>query len=157
MGNSVSENDFVVIDLPVRMSTPELLRLNLAVAKAIRRETPSNICLPNDAMVAALEEAKRLLKLRRAREKAFGADLFSDASWDMLLELFAAEGSTQRVSVSSACISSAAPPTTALRHLATLEQRGFVSRDRSAIDNRVIYVRLTSEAVGVMQRLLVPH
>jgi hypothetical protein len=39
MENSISESDFVIIDLPVRLSTPELMRLNLAVAKAIRRET----------------------------------------------------------------------------------------------------------------------
>jgi DNA-binding MarR family transcriptional regulator len=92
-----------------------------------------------------LEKARAIYRARREREKLFPGqtDLFSDPAWDILLDLFAAYETGQRVSISSACIASNVPPTTALRWLAILENRGLIVRASDDTDKRRAFVRLS--------------
>jgi hypothetical protein len=91
--------------------------------------------------------------LRRKRATIFGnADLFSEPAWDILLDLFIAQGEGKDVSVSSACIGSAAPPTTGLRWLGVLTDEGLVLRENDAEDNRRVLVRLTPAGLAAMER-----
>jgi hypothetical protein len=62
--------------------------------------------------------ARRYLRHRRERERLL-PDLFADPAWDILLDLFAASIERRPVSVSSACVAAAVPPTTALRWIGT--------------------------------------
>lgn len=87
--------------------------------------------------------ARSIYRLRRLREEQFGSKLFSDASWDILLDLFIAAEQNRKVSVSSACIGSSVPATTALRHLSALAKNGLVSRVSDDEDGRVDWVALT--------------
>ena len=80
----------------------------------------------------ARQTAASALNLRRRREQALGASLFAEPAWDMLLDLYLRQSEGLRTTVSSACLGSAAPPTTALRHMAILVERGLVER-RSAL------------------------
>ena len=60
--------------------------------------------------------ARKAYALRRKRAALFGnPDLFGEPAWDILLDLYIAAGEGKPVSVSSACIGSAAPATTGLR------------------------------------------
>jgi len=54
------------------------------------------------------------------------------------------------VSVSSLCIASDAPPSTALRHITLLEENGLITRSPSAHDRRITFVGLTDQAVVAM-------
>ena len=83
-----------------------------------------------------------LIRGRRLREKFFDAGLFADPVWDILLDLYLARLDQRRTTVSSLCIAAAVPPTTALRHIAALVDRGMLVREPSAFDQRVVYVEL---------------
>lgn len=88
--------------------------------------------------------ADQMYKARRTREKLFGiAGLFSDPAWDILLDLLINENRMSRVSVTSACIASCVPATTALRWLSTLEEYGLVERHQDAADARRTFIALT--------------
>jgi DNA-binding MarR family transcriptional regulator len=97
--------------------------------------------------------AEALYRLRRRRERLFTAGLFSEPTWDLLLDLFAAEAVGKRVSITSACIAAAVPTTTALRCLKQLEAIGAVYRERDPVDGRRIYVRLSADKVADMESL----
>lgn len=98
--------------------------------------------------------AQSLYRVRRYRERLFCSRLFSEPSWDLLLDLFFAEKIGKRVSITSACVATAAPITTALRCVRRLEREGVVYRERDHNDGRRTYVRLTRESLERMERLL---
>jgi len=99
--------------------------------------------------------AERLLRQRRQREACFGKHLFADPCWDMLLDLYVARKRHLRpISVSSLCIASAVPATTALRWIDTLVQEGLVVRQPDPRDKRRVLVSLTDEGSDKLDRLL---
>jgi hypothetical protein len=83
-----------------------------------------------------LEMIRRVQKARAARSTFLPTELFADAAWDMLLELFACELEQTRLSVGSLCNASGVPPTTALRWIQTLEDRHLVWRENDWSDRR---------------------
>jgi DNA-binding MarR family transcriptional regulator len=99
--------------------------------------------LPN---VPSHGEIKALLRARRLREQYLPADMFADPAWDMILDLMAARLAGQRVSVSSLCIAAAVPPTTALRWIRQLTERGVFSRIDDPADGRRVFIELTDHA-----------
>jgi hypothetical protein len=98
--------------------------------------------------------AQALYRLRRSRERLFPGQLFSEPAWDLMLDLLAAETGGSSVSVTSACIATSAPMTTAIRCLKRLEAEGLVYREADSLDKRRIYVRLSAEAFARMESLL---
>jgi DNA-binding MarR family transcriptional regulator len=106
-----------------------------------------------DAMaLAAIAESE--YRARRHRDKLFRGDLFGEPAWDMLLDLYLNRARGRRVSVTSLCIASCRPPTTALRWLTVLEQADLVSRHESPSDHRVSYIDLTDEGAVLMSEFL---
>lgn len=97
-------------------------------------------------------QVRDLLRARRLREEILPGDLFADPAWDMLLDLLAARLEQERVSVSSLCIASAVPPTTALRWIRTLTEKGFVHRQADPHDGRRVFIALTEETANAMTR-----
>lgn len=89
---------------------------------------------------------ERTLKLRRLREELFPPGLFADPAWDILLDLYLAEMTGRRVSISSAAIASAVPPTTALRWIKLLVDLGLIIRVPDPHDRRRIDLVLTDAA-----------
>lgn len=97
--------------------------------------------------------ARRAYAFRRKRAVIFGnPDLFGEPAWDILLDLYIAQAEGKPVSVSSACIGSAAPSTTGLRWLGVLADEGLVVRENDSNDNRRVLVRLTSVGLTAMER-----
>lgn len=101
--------------------------------------------------VSNLELAQSMLASRRLREDLFGAELFADPAWDMLLHLFVNAERGQSVPVSCLCAASAVPQSTALRWIETLANAGLVDRRPDSKDGRRIPVSLTPEAVKLMR------
>lgn len=89
--------------------------------------------------------ARKLLQESAARVSILPLDVFADPAWHILLDLFAAEVEGKRISISSACIASGVPSTTALRHINLLERRGTVKRIRDRHDARRHHLGLTSD------------
>lgn len=108
-------------------------------------------------MRAALgRRARALYEERRAREAAFGADaaIFGEPSWDILLDLYHWEATGRLISLSSSCIASGRPTTTAMRHVRGLERRGLVVRERDCADARRWWLRLTPKGDALMEAFL---
>ncbi|HET9629256.1 MAG TPA: MarR family transcriptional regulator [Novosphingobium sp.] len=97
-----------------------------------------------------LHHARQTYRRRRSRILFFEESLFGEPAWDLLLDLFIAAKERKRVPVTSACIGSAVPTTTALRWLSLLEERGLVVREADPADARRIFVRLSTEAYAKM-------
>jgi hypothetical protein len=109
--------------------------------------------LPPRSTQSHLALARKTYALRRKRAAIFGnLDLFGEPAWDILLDLFIAYAEGKPVSVSSACIGSAAPATTGLRWLGVLADQGLVVRENDADDQRRVMVRLTQAGRLAMER-----
>ena len=105
-----------------------------------RTRTP----LPDPRLVRAL------IRRRQLRDKYFKEELFSDPAWDMLLDLTAARAEHRRVSVTSLCIASGVPTSTALRYIKLLEQSGLVERVEDDTDRRRAFITLTERGAEAM-------
>ncbi len=103
----------------------------------------------------AVSRAKLLYRERRIRDKLLDNDLFGEPSWDILLDLVIQAGEGKTVSVTSACIASTVPPTTALRWLSVLEKRGLIIRTDNDKDARSTYVNLSEMGQKLMNDYLV--
>lgn len=99
--------------------------------------------------------ARQIYANRRRRNLAFAnTDIFGEPAWDILLDLYVAQAEGRLMSVSSACIGSAAPPTTGLRWLGVLQQEGLVLREHDPQDQRRILVRLSPDGTNRMEDYL---
>lgn len=98
-----------------------------------------------------LDIAEAILQSRRLREHLFGAEMFADPAWDMLLHLFVNAERGRAVPVSSLCVASAVPQSTALRWVETLDKVGMVTRRPDPQDARRNLVQLTDEAIRLMR------
>jgi len=99
-----------------------------------------------------LEQVNWLIRARRARARYLTPELFSDPAWDILLDLLRAELAHDRISVSSACLAGTVPPTTGLRWLKALEDRGLVLRQADLHDARRTFVSLSKETSMALRR-----
>lgn len=93
---------------------------------------------------------RRLIRLRRDRDRHFPADLFGDPAWDMLLDLTAARMEGVDVAVSSLCVAAAVPTTTALRWVRSLSEAGVFVRRTDPGDARRAFITLSDSAHEAM-------
>jgi hypothetical protein len=93
---------------------------------------------------------RRMIKLRRDRDRYFPADIFADPAWDMLLDLTAARLEGKRVPVSSLCIAAAVPTTTALRWIRSLTEAGLLDRYTDPSDARRSHIEIAEPAAASM-------
>lgn len=99
--------------------------------------------VPADTGEIAARDVRQSIRARRMREQFFGAGLFEDPAWDILLDLFAADLERGRVSVSSLCIAAAVAPTTALRWISRMTEGGLLEREADPFDRRRAFMQLT--------------
>lgn len=95
---------------------------------------------------------RKILRSRHLREQAIGKELFADPAWEMLLDLTAAREEGRRVQVTSLCIASGVPATTALRYIKMLEDEDLVERVPDATDRRRRWITLSDHGAEVMAR-----
>jgi DNA-binding transcriptional ArsR family regulator len=112
-------------------------------ARLIRRTRPP---LPDPRLL------RRILRQRQLRARFFDGDLFADPAWDILLDLTAARAEHKRVSVTSLCIASGVPPTTALRWIGQMTEAGLLERIEDDTDRRRAFIALSDRAADAMAR-----
>jgi hypothetical protein len=95
--------------------------------------------------------ARRLTWEVETRDRLFPDELFADPAWLILLDLFTHRATGKLISVSSACIASLVPPTTALRYIRRLVELGMVQRSSDTADRRKVYLQLTDYACSQME------
>lgn len=97
---------------------------------------------------------RRLIKFRDARMKTFPDLNFSNPSWEAMIELYWASHLGLKTSVSALCAAINAPPTTALRHITTLEEKGIIVRGADPYDGRRKYLQLAPDVINKMAGLM---
>jgi len=95
---------------------------------------------------------RRIIRQRQLRGRFFDSEMFADPAWDILLDLTAARAEHARVSVTSLCIASGVPPTTALRWIGQLTDAGLLERVEDDADRRRAFIALTDKAADAMAR-----
>jgi len=95
---------------------------------------------------------RRIIRQRQLRARFFDPALFADPAWDMLLDLAAARAEHKRVSVTSLCIASGVPPTTALRWIGQLTAAGLLERVNDEADRRRAFIALSDATADAMAR-----
>lgn len=115
-------------------------------------ESEAALLRPADPALPHARVVRTILRQRQQRARYFGADLFSDPAWDMLLDLTAARGENKRVSVTSLCIAACVPPSTALRWISQMIACGLFVRVEDQSDRRRAFIELTEAAADAMAR-----
>ena len=92
-----------------------------------------------------LQHARRLLSDRRKRVEIFGAQMFAEPAWEMILTLYCDEGG-RRHTQTSLCELSGASRSTGMRWIDYLVDRRLVTREDHPTDKRRNFVSLTAEA-----------
>ena len=95
---------------------------------------------------------RQVLSNRQLRSRYFDGDLFADPAWDILLDLTAARAEGTQVSVTSLCIASGVPATTALRWINQMSDMGLLQRVEDTSDKRRAFIALTDAAAEAMGR-----
>jgi hypothetical protein len=146
---------YIVVDLPIRLTVTELARLTAASGKTATGAAHRSPFSALDSQIAAArDKAAGILEIRKRREVVFGYDLFGEPAWDLMLDLFIQHVDRQKTSSTSAAIAARVPPTTALRYLNSLVRKGLVVRHASDHDLRVQYVALSEYGYREMLTLL---
>jgi DNA-binding MarR family transcriptional regulator len=162
--------------MPAENEKVQLAALDLQ--RALRRLLPANVDLPNaEEAFGDLErlmrrlastgagtsvlgppdlvaKARALYRERIRRNAVFGTEHFGEPAWDVLLDLYVSRAEDRQVSVSSACIASNVPPTTALRWLVKLEAAKLIVRHSDERDQRRSFLTLSAEAISMMETYL---
>lgn len=115
-------------------------RMSARLARAIKPP------LPDPRLV------RRIIRQRQLRSRHFDGELFADPAWDILLDLTAARAEHQRVSVTSLCIASGVPPTTALRWIGQMTDAGLLLRVDDEADRRRAFIALSDATADAMAR-----
>ena len=139
--DSAELGDDQIVDRDLTALLGQLRDLSVKLSTAL---TPQSFDAADGEVVYSL--VTDILRYRRLRDKVLGSELFGEPAWDILLELFAAEASGKKLSVSGACYASGVPSSTALRWIVRLEKEGLIERVDDPLDGRRSWLELTERA-----------
>lgn len=138
----------------LRLHAVDFLQKPLAaeeVAQAVHRafalaedNEPEPPAVAGPAHIPRPNYLRALVAARADRDAIFQSNLFSDPAWEMMLDLAVAEASGRTISVTSLCLASGSPTTTALRRIDDLKDAGLIDRDPDPADRRRVLVHLTA-------------
>jgi DNA-binding MarR family transcriptional regulator len=98
--------------------------------------------------------AREIFYARQRRDQFFAEDLFGEPMWDILLDLYVSKLNGRSISITSACIASGVAPTTALRYIKVMEERGLVRRQEDSADKRRSWISISETAFRSMTQYL---
>lgn len=98
-----------------------------------------------------LSTAKLLMEVRKKRDALFGAELFEDPAWNILLDLHESTLRGISLSVTDLCTGAGTSSTTALRRLNSLVTLGLAERVPDSTDGRRVFIRQTRHGAEQMQ------
>jgi DNA-binding MarR family transcriptional regulator len=92
---------------------------------------------------AMVDRAQSTFLNRRRRVQLFGAPIFGEPAWDMLLTLYITEPTTRRQTLGRLVAFSGVSMTTALRWLDRLVADGLIQREDHPTDARTFFISLS--------------
>jgi DNA-binding MarR family transcriptional regulator len=130
----------------------ELPSSGFILLKAGEDEMLSKLISKSGAKKETFEEWVRLeYKRREKRRNLFPGDILGEPCWDMLLDLAAASLDARITAVSSLCVASGAPQTTALRWLQLLEKHRLVLKSPHPVDGRRVNVSISDAGMAALR------
>jgi DNA-binding MarR family transcriptional regulator len=90
-----------------------------------------------------VEAARNALQAEQDRARLFGADMFPNPGWAILLHLFVAGAEGEEVDSGALCAAAGVPDTVALRHLAVMVAAKLVTRRPHSNNPGATYLTLT--------------
>jgi DNA-binding MarR family transcriptional regulator len=95
---------------------------------------------------------RKIIRMRKLRNRFFGKHLFADPAWDMLLDLAMAHSEGRPLCVSSLGYGSGIPATTSLRWIGQLVKDDLIERVHDEKDKRRTFVRLSANGLAALKR-----
>ena len=100
-----------------------------------------------------VKRARVILANRRRRSAIFGAQMFSEPAWEILLTLYA-DQQAQRHTQSGVIDASGTSKTTALRWIDYLLERDFIRREDHPTDKRLKFLALSENGLNLLEMYL---
>jgi DNA-binding MarR family transcriptional regulator len=101
-----------------------------------------------------LATAQAWLRASAIRKTALDETSAPDPAWNMLLDLYVQKSLRRAVPISSATIAADVAPTTALRWIVVLENRGMIFRIADPADARRSHLNLTERGLQLVETVL---
>ncbi len=102
--------------------------------------------------IGSVDLARRLAREARIRTEQL-PDI-DEARWMILLDIYVAMRSARDTPFMSAAHASSVPTSTAQRYIHEMTSRGLILQERSGKDQRTTHVRLTEEAMALIDQVL---
>ena len=134
-----------------RMDLNRMIELCAAIRRAALELEDAAVLNNRGSGEVSAALIRSILRARRHRGVYFDERLFADPAWDMMLDLLAARLECRPVSVSSLCVASGVPQTTALRWIGVLVDRDIIVRRQDPADGRRVLVGLSDGAAMRLQ------
>jgi hypothetical protein len=126
-------------------------RSNGAVDLAARRDRAAGIVPVSPALLARARQARRL----RATMSAFlPRDLLVDPAWDMMIDLFIAVATGERLHVKDLILMSGESAASAMRRIDRLQEAALLVRHPDPTDHRRVHIGITSKGQAAMAAML---
>lgn len=95
-----------------------------------------------------------MIRARQVRSRFFSEELFADPAWDILLDLTESRLEGKEISISSLCLASGVPPSTALRWIKSMTDEGMLVRRADPADGRRFIVEMSDQTAMAMTKCL---
>lgn len=122
----------------------EISRVLEETARLVRQHARADIHVPSES-ATELSQVRAIIAARRLRRQYLGKDV-NDATWAMMLELFAARLEGRRVHQTMLCVAAAVPQSTALRVTGKMLEAGIFLASSDPDDNRLLILGLSDGA-----------
>ena len=116
-------------------------------------EEPS-LDVANTDVVSTIAVLRRIIRERRVRERYFKEVRFGEPAWDIILDLTLAWFEGKSVAVSSLCIASGVPMSTAMRWINDMIEAGLINRWVDPVDGRRNLMQISPATRDAMLRYL---
>jgi DNA-binding MarR family transcriptional regulator len=98
---------------------------------------------------------KREIRDREIKRSILKEKIFSDPSWDIILELFHSRLIARCDYISTISTIAGVPSSTGLRHIGFLNEIGFVEREDHISDRRRVDVRISNKAFETIKEYFI--
>ena len=133
----------------IRRALSELSAAPASSASAPASSSPAMSAGPVDAAFV-----RNIIRSRQARTRFFSEELFADPAWDILLDLTESRLEGREISISSLCLASGVPPSTALRWIKSMTDEGMLIRRADPTDGRRFIVEMSEPTATAMTKCL---
>lgn len=108
-----------------------------------------------DSMMDRQRLGRLLLQLRNSRHDHLEPELFSNASWDILLTLFVeGEAGKKALSITTICNDAHIPVATGERWLSLLSEQALIRTEEAAADFQACTISLSPQGVAAMEQYI---